>query len=267
MDINLIAVIVGIVEGLTEFVPVSSTGHMVIVGHLLGFEGNLATVFDIFVQLGAILSVVFIYKERFRRFFTKEGWTLANGFGAYHVMMGVVPVAGIAYLLHKPITTYLFSPFTVAVGLVAGSLLMVFAEKRYGVHNDELLDDLDQLSLKQAFQIGLYQVFSLWPGFSRSGSTLAGGLITGVSRECTAQYTFIIAVPLMFMATVYDLLKNWSLLSVKDFEVLGIGFFVSMVVAYVSVLWFLQFLKRSTLTAFAVYRVLLAAVTLLYFYA
>lgn len=130
MDLNLIAVIVGIVEGLTEFLPVSSTGHMIIVGHVLGFEGQLADVFDVFVQLGAILSVVFIYKERFARFFTKDGWDINKGLSVWHVAAGIVPVMLVAFFLYHYIKEYLFSPFTVAIGLFLGGLLLMFAEYR-----------------------------------------------------------------------------------------------------------------------------------------
>jgi undecaprenyl-diphosphatase len=266
MNIYLIAVIVGIVEGVTEFLPVSSTGHMVVVGHMLGFDGPLASVFDVFIQLGAILSILFIYKERFARFFTKEGWQVNKGFSAWHVAAGIVPVALVGLILHGPIKHYLFSPYTVVIGLLAGSVLMMYAEKKMGPKNDELLDDIDKLSLKQAAQIGAYQIFSLWPGFSRSGSTLAGGLLTGVSRDCSAKYTFIIAVPLMFMACIYDLLKNLQNLNSNDLMILAIGFVVAFVVAYISVLWFLKFLHNSSLKAFAYYRIIFAIFTFIYFY-
>lgn len=266
MSIFLIAVIVGIVEGITEFLPISSTGHMVIIGHMLGFEGPLANVFDVFIQLGAILSVIFIYKERFAKFFTKAGWELHSGFSVWHVAAGIVPVALVGLLLHGPIKHYLFSPYTVVIGLLAGSALMIYAEKKMGLKNNQLLDDLDRLSLKQAAQIGAYQIFSLWPGFSRSGSTLAGGLLTGVSRDCSAKYTFIIAVPLMFMACIYDLLKNLKDLNSGDLVILAIGFVVAFVVAYITVLWFLKFLHNSSLNAFAYYRIVLALFTFFYFY-
>ena len=266
MSIYLIAVIVGIVEGITEFLPISSTGHMVIVGHMLGFDGPLANVFDVFIQLGAILSIIFIYKERFAMFFTKEGWQLHGGFSVWHVAAGIVPVALVGLILHGPIKHYLFSPYTVVLGLIAGSVLMMYAEHKMGARNDQLLNDIDQLSIKQAAQIGAYQIFSLWPGFSRSGSTLVGGLLTGVSRDCSAKYTFIIAVPLMFMACIYDLLKNLKDLNSGDLLVLAIGFVVAFVVAYISVLWFLKFLHNSSLKAFAYYRIVLAVFTFFYFY-
>ena len=266
MDQNLIAVIVGIVEGLTEFLPVSSTGHMIIVGHLLGFDGEVADVFDVFVQLGAILSVIFIYKERFFRFFTKDGWDINKGLSVWHVAAGIVPVMGVAFFLYKYIKLYLFSPLTVAIGLFLGGVLLIVAEKYTEGKEDQLVHDVDKISIKQAVWVGIYQFLSLWPGFSRSCSTIAGGLLVGLSLECSAAYTFLIAVPLMFVACLYDLYKNFSKLSGDDLQVLGIGFVVSFIVAYWSVLWFLKFLKNSKLTSFAIYRMVLAAFTFWYFY-
>lgn len=265
MDIFSIAVIVGIVEGVTEFLPVSSTGHMILVGNLLGFSGNLATVFEVFIQLGAILSIIFIYKDRFRYFFTADGWDRNKGLSVWHIAAGIVPVMGAGYLLHGYIKTYLFSPFTVIIGLVLGAFLMIFAEWKNGSRNDELLQDIDRLSIKQAVKIGLYQLLALWPGFSRSGSTMAGAMLSGVSRNVAAQYTFLIAVPLMFVACFYDLLKNWDLLSAGDIQVIAVGFVVSFITAYISVLWFLKFLKRYSLSVFAVYRIILAVISFFYF--
>lgn len=266
MDQYLIAVIVGIVEGLTEFLPVSSTGHMIIVGHMLGFEGALADLFDVFVQLGAILSVIFIYKERFARFFTKEGWQVDKGLSVWHIAVGIVPVMLVAFFCYKYIKMYLFSPFTVAIGLILGAFLFLYAEHKVQGKQHTLIKDVDQISLKQATWVGIYQFLSLWPGFSRSGSTIAGGLLVGLSRECSAAYTFLIAVPLMFVACLYDLYKHFNQLTSDDFVVLAIGFVVSFVVAYWSVLWFLKFLKKYNLRAFAFYRIFVALITLAYFY-
>lgn len=266
MDLNLIAVIVGIVEGLTEFLPVSSTGHMIIVGHLLGFDGRLADVFDVFIQLGAILSVIFIYKERFYRFFTKEGWQLNKGLSVWHVAAGIVPVMLAAFFLYKYIKTYLFSPFTVVIGLAVGGLLLIYAERKITGKEHELVKTVDEISIKQAVYVGIFQFLSLWPGFSRSGSTIAGGLLVGLSREAAANYTFIIAVPLMFVACIYDLVKNLHAFTNDDLQVLAIGFAVSFIVAYWSVLWFLKFLHKYSLTSFAYYRIALAFFTYWFFY-
>lgn len=266
MDQYLIAVIVGIVEGLTEFLPVSSTGHMIIVGHLLGFDGHLADVFDVFIQLGAILSVIFIYKNRFYRFFTKDGWNPNKGLSVWHIAVGIVPVMLAGYVFYPYIKKYLFSPFTVAIGLAIGGLLLMFAEYKTKGKESTMVNDVDKITLRQAMWVGIYQFLSLWPGFSRSGSTIAGGLLVGLTRSAAANYTFLIAVPLMFVACLYDLLKNWSYLSSEDLAILGIGFIVSFMVAYWSVLWFLKFLQKYDLTSFGIYRILLALFTYWYFY-
>ena len=266
MDQTFIAVVVGIVEGVTEFLPISSTGHMIIVGNLLGFEGPVAKVFDIFIQLGAILSVLFLYRKNFQHFFTPDGWRVDKGLSVWHVAVGIVPVMGIAFFAHTAIKQYLFSPFTVAIGFILGALLMMFAEKKTAYREDYLLDDVDKVSLRQAAMVGAFQILSLWPGFSRSGSTISGGLLVGLTRKAAAEYSFIIAVPLMFVACIYDLMKNFSALSIDDLYLLAIGFVVSFFVAYLSIIWFIGFLNRSRLTSFAYYRILMAVVTLWYFY-
>lgn len=266
MEQALTAVIVAIVEGLTEFIPVSSTGHMIIVGHILHFTGPVAAVFDIFIQLGAILSVVLIYKERFLRFFTKAGWQWRQGLSVYHVAAGILPCMAVAFFAYKYIKAYLFSPFTVAIGLVLGALLLLYGEHRTKGREGELVDDVDQISLQQCFYVGLYQLLSLWPGFSRSGSTIAGGLLVGLSRQAAATYTFIIAVPLMFVACIYDLLKNMAALSGEELQLLALGFLVAAAVAYYFVLWFLRFLQKYDLSYFAYYRILLALFTFWFFY-
>ena len=147
-----------------------------------------------------------------------------------------------------------------------GALLMMYAEYKTKDNQAELLDDLDKISLKQAALVGAFQLLSLWPGFSRSGSTLAGGLLVGLKRDTAANYTFLIAVPLMFVACLYDLLKNISILTVDDLQMLAIGFVVAFVVSYWSVLWFLKFLHKNSLTSFAYYRIILAVAALTYFY-
>lgn len=266
MDQNLIAIIVGIVEGLTEFLPVSSTGHMILVSNLLGFDEDVAHVFEVFVQLGAILSVVFIYKERFNRFFTKEGWQINSGLSVWHVVIGILPVMLTAFFLYNYIKDYLFGPLTVVYALVVGALLLIYAEHETKGKQKDLVNNIDKITIKQAWWIGVYQLLSLWPGFSRSGSTIAGGLLVGLSREVAAHFTFLIAVPLMFVACFYDLFKNLHLLTGDDLQILVIGFVTAFVVAYWSVLWFLKFLHKYSLTSFAYYRIVLAAVCYWYFY-
>ena len=173
---------------------------------------------------------------------------------------------GVAYLGYSYIKTYLFSPFTVAVGLVLGAFWMMYAEYKTKDKQAELENDIDKLTLKQAAIVGAFQLLSLWPGFSRSGSTIAGALLVGLSREAAAAFAFLIAVPLMFAACLYDLMKHINYLQAEDFQMLAIGFVTAFIVSYFSVLWFLKFLNKYSLTSFAYYRIILAVAALWYFY-
>ena len=273
MNDYMIAVILGIIEGFTEYLPVSSTGHMILVGDWLGFDGPRASVFEVFIQLGAILSVLIIYKEKFIRMlyqyrcwnlFRRENWFRTDtGLTLAHVAAGIVPVMGIGYLAHHAIKTYLFSAGTVIIGLIIGGLFMLAAEK---AHMQVRCKDVEKMTIVQAFLVGAFQMLALWPGFSRSGSTIAGGLFLGMSRKAAADFSFIIAVPVMIVACFYDLLKSLSYLSSNDLIMIAIGFVTAFIVAYVSVLWFLKFLNKSTLASFAYYRFVVALVSFLHFF-
>ena len=268
----MIAVILGIVEGVTEYLPISSTGHMILVGDWLGFTGPRASVFEVFIQLGAILSVLVIYKEKFIRMLRQyrcwdmlrpQNWRRNDtGLTLAHVGAGIVPVMIIGYFAHGVIKTYLFSVGTVIIGLVIGGVFMLLAER---AKIRVLCDDVEKMTILQAFLVGAFQMFALWPGFSRSGSTIAGGLFLGLSRKAAADFSFIIAVPVMIIACFYDLLKSWSVLDSGDLVMIAIGFVTAFLVAYISVLWFLKFLNKSTLTSFACYRFLVAVVSFVYF--
>lgn len=263
MHENLIAVIIGIVEGVTEYLPVSSTGHMILAGSLLGFEGEKASVFEVFIQLGAILSVFFLYRDKFFNMIKpRKLCVYGNGLGIKHVLAGVVPVMGVGYLLHTNIKA-LFSPGVVIIGLVIGAVFMLIAE---GMSKRPMVNNVDKITVKQAFYVGMFQILALWPGFSRSGATISGGLILGISRGAAAEFSFIIAVPLMLIACLYDLLKVWDQLNVADLYMFAIGFMVAFVVAYFSVVWFIRFLNKSTLASFAYYRFLLALLSYYYFF-
>ncbi|MDN0046652.1 undecaprenyl-diphosphate phosphatase [Megasphaera hexanoica] len=269
----MIAVILGIVEGVTEYLPISSTGHMILVGDWLGFTGPRASVFEVFIQLGAILSVLVIYKEKFIRMLRQyrcwdmlrpQNWRRNDtGLTLAHVGAGIVPVMIIGYFAHGEIKTYLFSVGTVIIGLVIGGVFMLLAER---AKIRVLCDDVEKMTILQAFLVGAFQMFALWPGFSRSGSTIAGGLFLGLSRKAAADFSFIIAVPVMIIACFYDLLKSWSVLDSGDLVMIAIGFVTAFIVAYISVLWFLKFLNKSTLTSFACYRFLVAVVSFVYFF-
>ncbi len=267
MNEYFIAVIIGIVEGLTEYLPISSTGHMILVGNMIGFTGEKASVFEVFIQLGAILAVLILYRDKFMGMLRPEKLKLLNykenGLSLIHVMAAIVPVMGIGYILHKPIKNHLFSTNTVIIGLLLGSIVMLAAEKYAKQH---IIDDVDKITVKQAFLVGLFQILSLWPGFSRSGSTISGGLLLGMSRKSAAEFSFIIAVPLMGVACLYDFLKIWKLLSISDLKFFAAGFAVAFVVAYFSIIWLIRFLNKSSLASFAIYRFILAGVSYYYFF-
>jgi undecaprenyl-diphosphatase len=260
----IVAAVVGVVEGLTEFLPVSSTGHMILVENLLGFHGEAASVFAVFIQLGAILSVALLYREKYLQLVNPATWFRKPvGLSVWHIAAGIVPVGLVGFLAHGLIKRHLFSSFTVIIGLILGGLLMLAAEK---CGRQAETTDVEAMTLKQAFYVGLFQILSLWPGFSRSGSTISGGIFFGLDRKTAADFSFIIALPLMTMACFYDLAKSWSHLSITDFQMIAVGFVVSFIVAYFSVIWFLRFLNKSTLASFAYYRFVLAAFSYYYFF-
>lgn len=257
----IIATVLGIVEGLTEFIPVSSTGHLILAGNLMGFSDEKAASFEVFIQLGAILAVLLLYRERFLNMFQmffRNGFRLTGqGFSIIHVGVAIAPALGLGYLLHKFIKTYLFSVQTVLIGLVLGGILMLVATRFSDRNRTTSLDDV---TLKQAFWVGIIQCLSLWPGFSRSGATISGGLLSGLSSKVAAELSFIIAVPVMFAATAYDLLKSYKFLAAGDIPMFAVGFVVSFVVAWLAIVWFLKLLEKIGLAPFAWYRFTLAAV-------
>jgi undecaprenyl-diphosphatase len=254
------AVVLGLVEGITEFIPVSSTGHLIVTGHLLGFTGPKAASFEIFIQLGAILAVVFLYKERFLQLFTRQK---PGGFAGLHgwVLLGLtsLPALILGALTHGLIKHYLFNPITVAVGLGLGGLAILAVERfRPRVRKS----GLDALEWPDALAIGCFQCFALWPGVSRSASTILGAMTVGISRDTAAQYSFLAAVPVMVAATSFDLYKSLPLLDASDLPLFSLGFAVSFVAAWFAVRSFIQFLGTHTLILFGWYRIVLAPIIL-----
>ncbi|MBB5326318.1 undecaprenyl-diphosphatase [Anoxybacillus tepidamans] len=251
------AIIMGMVEGLTEFLPISSTGHLILTGELINFKGEQAKTFEIFIQLGSILAVVVVYWKRFFNLFglmkeNKEEKSL----NLFHIILAMLPAIVLGLILHDAIKTYLFSPYTVLIGLVAGGFLMIFAEKK---RSTITATSLDTLSYKQAFSIGVFQCLALWPGFSRSGSTISGGLLVGTDRKTAAEFSFIVAVPMMVAASGLDLLKSYSSLSAQDVPIFAIGFVTAFLVALLAIKFFLRFVSKVKLTPFAIYRFVIAA--------
>jgi undecaprenyl-diphosphatase len=268
MDI-LIAIVLGIVEGITEFLPVSSTGHLILVGHLLGFTGRMSETFDVIIQLGAILAVVILYRRRFIGLLPKKGWMNWSGSnaglsgfqGCFLLGMTTLPALIVGKLAYTTIKTHLFNPVSVAVAMAVGGIGILIVEHR---RTKPRTESLDGIRWPQALTIGLFQCLSMWPGTSRAAATIVGGLLNGLDRKTAAEYSFLAAVPVMISATAYDLYKNWSQFQGGDFLLLGIGFGVSFVVAYFTVSAFIRILQRWTLKPFAWYRLALAPIILLF---
>ncbi|QHT61386.1 undecaprenyl-diphosphate phosphatase [Paenibacillus lycopersici] len=271
------SVIQGIVEGLTEFLPVSSTGHLILTGKLLGFTGEKADTFEIVIQLGAILAVAIVYWRRILSLLGLGGPGPGPGSGedapeaaegkaarklnVLHVILACLPAMALGLILHGFIKSYLFSPYTVLAGLVLGGLFMLLGQKKQAAVQAE---DIDQLSYKQALLIGLFQCLALWPGFSRSGATIAGGLLAGVGYRAATNFSFLVAIPMMIAASGYELLKSHGTLTASDAGFFATGFIVAFVVALLAVLTFLKLLEKLKLAPFAYYRFVLAAVFLAY---
>ncbi|MVO99059.1 undecaprenyl-diphosphate phosphatase [Paenibacillus lutrae] len=252
----LIAFILGIVEGLAEFLPISSTGHLILVGHLLGFEGERAKTFEIVIQLGAILAITVLYQERLVSLFNiKPLLNQEKKFNALHVILGVLPAGIVGVLTLDLVKMYLFQPYTVVIGLVAGAILILFAEKK---KPEPVSFSLDELTYKQALTIGLFQCLAAFPGFSRAGSTISGGLLAKASYKTASEFSFLIAIPIMVGVTGLDLYKSRDLLTASDIPMFAIGFLTSFAVAMLAVVTFLKLLEKWGLTPFAYYRIVLA---------
>lgn len=257
MDNLFVSLILSIIEGLTEFLPVSSSGHLILAGDLLHFTGEKAATFEIVIQLGAILAVVILYWPRFWGLLKSQPGKRFSGFyGIWLLILTSFPACVSGLLLHGIIKTYLFQSITVLLALIVGAICMLAVDR---IPVKTRYFSLDQLNSKVAFAIGCAQCCALWPGFSRSASTIMGGMLFGCSRRLAAEYSFIAAVPIMFAATGYDLLKNWRLFTWEDLPFFSLGMFGAFISSLFAVKIFVTLLGKVNLAPFAIYRLLLAA--------
>lgn len=271
----LIGFLLGVVEGLTEFAPVSSTGHMILVDDIwlnsnsfLGQE--VANTFKIVIQLGSILAVIVVFRSRFKELLNpKELLALRNTgptskLNLVHIFIGLMPAAVLGLMFEDYIDENLFSIKTVLIGLVIGAFFMIAADLS-GVKR-QTTATLDDITYKQALGVGLIQCFSLWPGFSRSGSTISGGVLLGMSHRAAADFTFIMAVPIMFGASSLSLYSKWEYFTMATLPVFLVGFVSAFLFALLSIKFFLKLINKVKLTPFAIYRLVLAIVIyVLYF--
>ena len=268
-----VAFILGLVEGLTEFAPVSSTGHMIIVDDILLkskelFSAPVANTFKVVIQLGSILAVVIMFWSRFMNLLGlqgRRGRSQGPRLKLGQVIVGLLPAGVLGVLFEDYIDEYLFSTNTVLIGLVAGALLMLFADWKQ--KNLRITTEtVDQITYKQALTIGFFQCIALWPGFSRSGSTISGGVLLGLSHRAAADFTFIMAVPIMAGASLISLYKNWEYFTIDALPFFITGFISAFVFALISIRFFLQLINRIKLAPFALYRIVLAAVIYFFFF-
>jgi len=242
----------GIVEGVTEFLPVSSTGHLIVAGDWLGFTGDRAKTFEIFIQLGAILAIVWIYRERFtgvaRSFVGEPG---SRRF-VTNLLVAFLPAAVVGLLTHHWIKAHLFTPVVVALGFILGGIVILAVERW---KPRETVGDAADLQPPTALGIGLAQMLSLVPGVSRSGATIMGGYALGLSRTAATEFSFFLAVPVIAAAAVYDLLKSLDVLSSADIPVFAVGFVVAFIAAFIVVKAFLRYVAHHSFSVFAWYRI------------
>lgn len=251
--------VLGLIEGATEFIPVSSTGHLIVAGEWLDFLDERAKTFDIFIQLGAILAIVWLYRDRFRRLAGSARVEVRSRRLVGNLMIAFLPAAVVGFLTHEWIKARLFNPIVVAAAFILGGIAILLIERwapRPRIH------DVGDVPPRTALGIGIAQVLSLVPGTSRSGATIMGGYVLGLSRVAATEFSFFLAVPVMLVATVYDLMKNWSTLTPPDFPLFAVGFLVSFLSAIVVVRAFLAYVSGHSFAVFAWYRILFGAVLL-----
>ena len=258
------ALILGVLEGMTEFLPVSSTGHLILAGQLLGFNNDKAKVFMIAIQLAAILAVVWEYRARLGHVAVTLHTEATSRRLAINLMAGFLPAAILGFLFYKQIKTYLFNPIVVASALVIGGILILWAERRRHVVSTQTLDDIHW---QRALAIGFAQALAMIPGTSRSGATIIGGLFLGLSRKAAAEFSFFLAIPTMLAATAYDFLKNWRLFDASDLPLFLVGGMAAFVSALIAVRTLIKFVSKHDYTVFAWYRIVFGGIVLLTAYA
>ncbi|MBU1690250.1 MAG: undecaprenyl-diphosphate phosphatase [Gammaproteobacteria bacterium] len=255
------ALILGIVEGLTEFLPISSTGHLILVGDLLGFNDEKGKMFEVVIQFGAILAVCWEYRARLGTIAVglRAGTEEARRF-VLNLLIAFMPAAVLGLLFASKIKLYLFKPVPVALAFIVGGILILWAERRKHVVR---IREVEEMTWRDALKIGLAQSLALIPGTSRSGATIIGGLFFGLSRKAATEFSFFLAIPTLFAASAYELVKYRHLLSADDLGMFAVGGIASFVSAFVAVRGLLRYISRHDFSAFAWYRIGFGIIVLL----
>lgn len=261
MDLPLLlkALILGIVEGLTEFLPISSTGHLILVGDLLDFNEDRDKVFMIAIQLGAILAICWEYRLKIINVVTGIGRDKSANQFVLNLLIAFMPAAILGLLFIDVIKQYLFNPLSVATALVIGGVVILWAERRAHVIE---VEQADNMGWKHALKVGCAQCLALIPGTSRSGATIIGGLLFGLSRKAATEFSFFLAIPVMFAATFYDIYKNFDILEFDDLSLFAVGFIAAFFSALLAVRSLLRFISNHDFTVFAWYRIVFGIIIL-----
>lgn len=262
MDIILISkvLLLGIVEGLTEFLPISSTGHLILVGDLLNFNNEKGKLFEIVIQVGAILAVCWEYRKKIGLILSGlPGEKAAQKF-TLNLAIAFLPLACLGLLFGKQIKLFLFKPLPVAMAFIVGGLVIIWAERREHIIR---VNDLESLTTVDALKLGIAQAFALIPGTSRSGATIIGGLFFGLSRKAATEFSFFLAIPTLFIASVYDLYKHRDLLEPStDFLYFALGFIAAFFSALISIKTLLHYISHHNFIVFAWYRIIFGLVVI-----
>ena len=254
------AAIMGIVEGLTEFLPISSTGHLILAGSLMGFVGGKAKVFEIAIQTGAIFAVMLVYWQKIRDTLVALPSSRQAQKFALNVIIGFLPAVVLALLFGKYVQEHLFTPVIVATTFILGGFVILWAENRPAAATR--VQSVDDMTALDALKVGLVQCFALVPGTSRSGSTIIGGMLMGLSRKAATDFSFFLAMPTLIGAGVYSLYKERALLSMADVPLFAVGLIFSFISAWLCVRWLLRFISTNSFVPFAWYRIVFGIIVL-----
>jgi len=258
------AFVLGVVEGLTEFLPISSTGHLILVGDLLGFADEKAKVFEIVIQTGAMFAVVWEYRARFGRVLAGIATDRAAQRFVLNLLIAFTPAAVLGLAFGKLIKTYLFHAVPVAVAFIVGAVIILWVERR---KRTAVIENVDQMTWKDALKVGIAQAFALIPGTSRSGATIIGGMLFGLSRRAATEFSFFLAVPTLVAAGAYDFWKNRALFDSGDVGIFALGSAAAFVSAFLCIRWLLRYIAAHDFTPFAWYRIAFGAAVLVTAYA
>jgi undecaprenyl-diphosphatase len=253
------ALILGVVEGLTEFLPISSTGHLILAADLLNFNDEKGKVFEVFIQTGAMLAIVWEYRARLWGVARRSAYDQRARQFISNIVIAFIPAAALGLLVGNMIKAHLFKPVPVATAFIVGAFIILWAERR---QQSIRVQTVEEMTWQDALKVGCAQCFALIPGTSRSGATIIGGMLFGLSRKAATEFSFFLAIPTLIGAGAYDLIKNRTLFSVADIPTMSVGLIAAFISAFICVRWLLRYITTHDFTIFAWYRIVFGVVVL-----